>query len=47
MNQKRPDFKVSLGEANEGVGISGIERYSNCHVFHVAYSAITTVSYFV
>ena len=43
MNQKRPRFKVSLGEATKGVRISGVERYSN----HAAYSAITTVSYFV
>jgi hypothetical protein len=47
MNQKRPGFKVSLGEATKGVRISGIELYSNCHVVHVAYSAFTTVSYFV
>jgi hypothetical protein len=47
MNQKRPGFKVSLGEATKGVRISGVERYSNCHVSHVAYSAITALSYFV
>jgi len=47
MNQKRPEFKVSLGEATKGVRISGVEPYSNFNVFHVAYSAITTLSYFV
>jgi hypothetical protein len=47
MNQRRPGFKVSLGETTKEVGITGAERYSNCHVFHVAYSAVTTVSYFV
>jgi hypothetical protein len=47
MSQKRPGFKVSLGEATKEVRISGVELYSNCHVFHVAYSAIITVSSFV
>jgi len=47
MNQKRPGFKVSLGEATKEVRIYGVERYSNFLVFSVAYSAVTTVSYFV
>jgi len=47
MNQNRPRFKVSLSEATKGVRISGVELYSNCHVFHVAYTAITAVFCFV